>query len=1287
MPRVGVVYVDVRGNTVGFDRDVKKAAADAERTLRGISTASASAAFDTLKGAATTAAAAIGGIGVAAIKANTDFSKAISGVGAVANASAADMERLRQAALKAGADTSFSASEAAAAEAELAKAGIGVNDILGGALSGTLGLAAAGQLDLADAATTAAQALNIFGLSGDQTTRVADVLAAGANKSAADVGQLGDALRQGGLVASQLGVGLEDSIGVLSLFADNALIGSDAGTSFKTMLQRLVPQSEEQSKAMAALGLSFFDASGKFVGIEEAAGRLQKAMSGLTEEQRSAAMTTIFGSDAVRAASLLYEAGSAGVAEYTQAVTDQGAAARMASIQLDNLAGDIEAFRGSVETALIGLGDAADPALRSLTQGGTELTNVLNRFAGSPAFAAAKRNVAALSGDIEGVFDTLARRLETVLGGITSQDIDRVFRTGRTAVNQFREAIDGTEGAVAGLGLGLAGMAARSLPVIGGLVPAFNPVVGAIAGLVLQSEDGRDALGELAGAFIEAGKVAGPALTGALEEVAPALVELVEAGGELARQVLPLLAEMFADVASVAGPLVANGLGLAADALGFIADNAEIALPVLGGLATVLKFDAIAGVAATLGGIGRQIRDVGIAAQLTVQGGGGIRDFVELLGGSGASIGMAGAAGIAGAAVAGLGYFFLKNAQDAREAEERVQGYRQAIEDAGSAAEGATDALANWIREDDSQEVDDLRQGLADLGLDVRDVADAFTEGGGSVDALVDRLARQQRDLSAVRLGYQDYADAVRQANEEERNRPAGTPIGPAQNDLTALRLGTDDFTRALRGQFDAYQQGAAAQELDRRLKLANASATDQLRLATDALTAAQDRQAGRAKNVADAELRATETAQRAAEARAAEGGATASTTGTDAQRRTYSAIRDNIQANVDLALAQQAAGASSEETALKLVQQAQALESLRSQGVLTEESYQSLLEQFGLTPEQIQTTVTTSGMDVVKSDLEDLTTQLDAIDDQAFVAQVQSLIKVPTPENLALAQRLITEFFRRNPPQITPVIDTRGLSLDGQLILGGSTVARERKADGGFVAFGSGGMTVGRLPDQAMIQPAVSGGGLVQWAEPETGGEAFIPLGSNKREKALPVLDEVARRFGLALVPPAWLAPAQRFADGGVRSEDLTRFMQAVEASNPARLDFEQRGKVGAWVDVITGKVIGWAENEAGTVYRTKAEAERNTTVPVERSGLEGGGPGSTREMDPMLQQFLEALAPKEQQVIPDLTPVVSAIERLGGQLQRPNNLTVGRIEGAAGRRLLSDVLQEDRQLFEVSF
>ena len=330
------------------------------------------------------AVAAVGGalaLGKMA-SASITFDKALSGVAAVSNATAGELESLRAAALKAGADTSFSASQAADAEGELARAGVSTADILGGALRGSLDLAAAGQLDLGDAATISAQAMNIFNLSGKDVAHIADVLAAGANKSAADVGQLGDAMKQSGQVAASMGLGLEDTVGVLSLFADNALSGSDAGTSLKTALQKIAAPSAEAAGVMKDLGLNAFDAGGQFVGMSAFAGQLQAKLGGLTQEQRNAALATIFGADAVRAANVLMTAGAKGVDEYTKAVNDQGAAGRVAAIQMDNLAGDLDTLKGSIETTLIKSGSEATGALRGMAKGATGVVNAFGDMPG-----------------------------------------------------------------------------------------------------------------------------------------------------------------------------------------------------------------------------------------------------------------------------------------------------------------------------------------------------------------------------------------------------------------------------------------------------------------------------------------------------------------------------------------------------------------------------------------------------------------------------------------------------------------------------------------------------------------------------------------------------------------------------------------------------------------------------------------------------------------------------------------------------------------------------------------
>jgi TP901 family phage tail tape measure protein len=326
------------------------------------------AAWDKVGKGMVVAGAAIGVAVVGAVKAFADFDAQMSQVRAVSGASAADMAKLTQAARDAGAGTKFSATEAAQATTELAKVGISTADILGGALTGSLNLAAAGNLDLASAAEISGQTMKIFNLQGKDVGRIADTLANGANKSAADVDTLAQALKQGGLVAAQTGLSMEDTVGTLSLFADNALMGSDAGTSFKTMLQRLTPQTVAQAKEMERLGLKFYDANGVFVGIENVAGQLQDRMKGLSTEERNAAMATIFGSDAVRAANVLYTAGAKGVHEYVKAVKEQGTAARVAAINQDNLKGDIEKLTGAISDLAIGAGEAGNGPLRDLVR-------------------------------------------------------------------------------------------------------------------------------------------------------------------------------------------------------------------------------------------------------------------------------------------------------------------------------------------------------------------------------------------------------------------------------------------------------------------------------------------------------------------------------------------------------------------------------------------------------------------------------------------------------------------------------------------------------------------------------------------------------------------------------------------------------------------------------------------------------------------------------------------------------------------------------------------------------
>lgn len=359
----------LRGKIQQTSKDMQKSAVDNEQAWNEVG-----------RTALTVGVLAGAGIALATSK-FAEFDKAMSSVQASTRASASDMGLLRDAALQAGSDTVFTATEAANAIDELAKAGVSTADILGGGLTGALDLAAAGSLNVADAAQIAATAMTQFHLGGKDVSHIADLLAAGAGKAQGSVEDLSAALNQGGLVASQTGLTIEETTGTLAAFASAGLLGSDAGTSFKTMLQRLTPISDEAKKKMDELGISAYDAQGNFVGMEKFAGSLRKGLQDLSPEARNSALNIMFGSDAVRAASVVYNQGAEGIANWIGQVNDTGYASETARIKMDNLAGDVEKLGGAFDTALIKSGSSANDVLRTLTQ---SATNLVDGFSAMP---------------------------------------------------------------------------------------------------------------------------------------------------------------------------------------------------------------------------------------------------------------------------------------------------------------------------------------------------------------------------------------------------------------------------------------------------------------------------------------------------------------------------------------------------------------------------------------------------------------------------------------------------------------------------------------------------------------------------------------------------------------------------------------------------------------------------------------------------------------------------------------------------------------------------------------
>lgn len=324
-------------------------------------------------------AAAAAGIGLA-IKASADYQSKLAQIRSLAReASAAQLAQL-DAANHGYSSLGVSASQAADAEIELVKAGISVKDILGGGLKGTLTLAAAGQMNVGDATEIAAEALTQFGLKGADIPRVADMLAAGADKALGSVQDLGEGLSQAGLGSHQLGASIQDTVGTLAAFAQAGLIGERGGTTLKQMFLQLAAPTGQAQKLLDKYNISLYNAQGNFVGISNLAGQLRDNLSKVPLAEREAALGIIFGTRAVQGANILYANGAKGMTDWINKVNDTGFAAQQARGKMDSLSGDLDKLKAEVVNTGIDFGNVAQGPLRVFTKGLTDVFGWLDRL-------------------------------------------------------------------------------------------------------------------------------------------------------------------------------------------------------------------------------------------------------------------------------------------------------------------------------------------------------------------------------------------------------------------------------------------------------------------------------------------------------------------------------------------------------------------------------------------------------------------------------------------------------------------------------------------------------------------------------------------------------------------------------------------------------------------------------------------------------------------------------------------------------------------------------------------
>ena len=536
------IVIRLMADTASYEAAMTRAGSTAKTVASGMENTGRKSAL--IASGMTTAGLAVAAFGVAAVKMAADFDQQMSTVQANTGATSAQMDQLRAAAIEAGASTVYSATDSADAINDLGKAGMSVTDILTGGLSGALNLAASDGMAVGDAAEYMANALSMFHLKGSQASQVADTLAAGAGKAVGNVSDFGEALNNCGAQANSFGMNVQETTGVLALFAQNGTIGAEAGTQLNSMLMKLAAPSAEAANTMKELGISAYDAQGHFVGMANFAGQLQKAEKNLTDEQRNQANATIFGSYAIKAANYLYEAGESGVNKWTKAVSESGYAAEQAAAKNNNLKGDLENLGGSMESLMISVGEGAQGPLRKMVQG---LDTLVDAFAGLPSGAQQTLVVMAslagvfgvvhrAAGNLNGSTSTMAnniglaidpiQRVKAALG--SAQTAFQMFRASSMSASEQINAFGTSAGKAELKTAGFKAVGSSVMSLLGGPWGIALTVAGAaLSAFISRQQKAKEATEQLQSA-LESGSNISETIAGAYQDMSSGGVELTK---------------------------------------------------------------------------------------------------------------------------------------------------------------------------------------------------------------------------------------------------------------------------------------------------------------------------------------------------------------------------------------------------------------------------------------------------------------------------------------------------------------------------------------------------------------------------------------------------------------------------------------------------------------------------------------------------------------------------------------------------------------------------------------
>lgn len=300
------------------------------------------------------------------IEVGETFEAQMSKVEAISGSTAGDMSKLTDTAREFGAETQYSATEAAQALEYMSLAGWNAQQSQDG-LAGVLNLAAASAMDLGKASDVVTDYLTAFNMEASESNHLADVMAYAMSHSNTSTEQLAEAYKNCASTATSFGMSLEDTTAWLGKMADSGIKAGEAGTTLNAILARIYGQNETATGSLQEYSIAIFDAEGKAREFTDIMKDMQVAMSNMNDEQKDAFMRNVAGTNQLSGFSVMCNTATDSVNALSEALSNSaGTSEKMAKTMNDNVAGLKKSINSKIEDIKISLFTAIEPGIKNV---------------------------------------------------------------------------------------------------------------------------------------------------------------------------------------------------------------------------------------------------------------------------------------------------------------------------------------------------------------------------------------------------------------------------------------------------------------------------------------------------------------------------------------------------------------------------------------------------------------------------------------------------------------------------------------------------------------------------------------------------------------------------------------------------------------------------------------------------------------------------------------------------------------------------------------------------------